>query len=55
MKMPQFFERVGKNRYALIDQPIKGKPVYVWDDKKKCIVPVHPRRRTLVCAPRAKI
>lgn len=55
MKAPQFFEKVGKNKYATIDQPIKGKLLYVWDEEKKRITPVNPRIRTSACAPRAKI
>ena len=54
-KQLQFFEKVGKNRYAIIAQPVKGKPLYVWDEEKKRIVPAHPSIRTSEHALRSKI
>ena len=38
-KQPQYFERVGQDRYVVIDQPRKNKPLYAWDEVKKRIIP----------------
>lgn len=38
MKMPQLYIRVGKDRFAPVDKPVKGEDTYAWDDKIKRIV-----------------
>lgn len=55
MKLPQFFEKVGKDRYALLTTSPSKYPLYVWDEEKQRIVPAYPLKRTSEQQSQAKI
>ena len=39
LKLPQFFVKVGKDRYAVTEAPEPDQDLYVWDEVRKRIVP----------------
>ena len=39
MTIPQLFIKIGSNRYATVDKPVRNKDLYAWDDSKGRIVP----------------
>ncbi len=55
MKQPQLFIRIGSDRYAPIEAPIEGEPLYAWDDESQRILPYfiscpsEPLRRAKGC------
>jgi len=55
MKLPQFFEKVGKDRYAMLTAPSGKHPLYVWDEEKQRIIPAYPLKRTSEQQSQAKI
>ena len=38
---PQLFIRVGKDKYAMVDEIKPGEKLYIWDDEVKRIVPYY--------------